>query len=262
MIKSSVRGLDVFYRQSGHGNPVLLISGLSGTSGFWEPNIAALEQSHTVICYDQRGTGKTTRPEQRYSVELLAEDLVGLMDALDLPTVSLVGHSTGGAIAQVVAALYPERVDRLVLYGSWRTLSPALKLGMDMRRKLLACGGIKTYQEMSPVYLYPPEFICQNWDQLASKFPARIVESPSPSILDARMQAVLDFEGAVYTDRIRAPTLVITAVDDILTPIYCARELAASIRGARLHTLSYGGHVASFCGPEEFNNAVVAFLEE
>lgn len=262
MIKSSIRGLDVFYEQSGQGSPVLLVSGLSGTSGFWDPNIAALEATYTVIRYDQRGTGKTTRPEQEYSVEELAEDVLGLLDALDIPKVSLIGHSTGGAIGQVVAALHPERVDRLVLYGSWRTLSPALKLGMDMRRKLLALGGIETYQAMSPVYLYPPEFICQNWDRLASKFPARIAESPSSSVLDARMQAVLNYDGTAYAARIRAPTLVLTAVDDILTPMYCARELAASIEGARLQSLSYGGHVASFCGPEEFNNAVTAFLKE
>lgn len=262
MIKSSIRGLDVFYQQSGHGSPVLLVSGLSGTSGFWEPNVAALESTHTVIRYDQRGTGKTTRPEQDYSVELLAEDVIGLLDALDIPKVTLIGHSTGGAIGQVVAALHPERVDKLVLYGSWRTLSPALKLGMEMRRKLLACGGIQTYQEMSPVYLYPPEYICQNWAQLESKFAARVAESPSSSVLDARMKAVLDYDGTSYADKIQAPTLVLTAVDDILTPIYCARELAASIKGARLQTLSYGGHVASFCGPEEFNNAVMAFLEE
>jgi len=82
------------------------------------------------------------------------------------------------------------------------------------------------------------------------------------TILDARMQAVIDFDGTPYMNKICAPTLVMVARDDILTPRFAADELHARIPGATLQVMDYGAHSFSQTTPERFNQAVFDFLKD
>ena len=125
---ATVEGSEFYYDIAGRGPPLLLVTGLAGISSYWDPNVAELGAHFTVIRYDHRGTGRSERSEQDYSIEGLTEDLVGLMDQIGIERASFVGHSTGGAIAQVLAAKFPQRVDRIVLYGSWSSLCEQMRL--------------------------------------------------------------------------------------------------------------------------------------
>jgi aminoacrylate hydrolase len=256
----AIADTDVYYEILGNGPPVVLISGLAGVASYWEPNIEDLARQFTVIRYDHRGTGRTSRPEQAYSIELLADDLIGLMDALGIARAVLVGHSTGGAIGQVVAARHPDRVDRLVLYGSWASLCPQMRLCMEVRRKVLKAEGAAGFHRSSPIFLYPPRYICEAWPVLERELEVNVATSPSPAIIDARIEAVVRFDGVPYLPAITAPTMVLVAEDDILTPPLAAAELAGAIVGARFETLAYGAHAVSYCEPAAFNRAVTAFL--
>jgi aminoacrylate hydrolase len=257
---ATVDGADFYYDIAGSGPPLLLATGLAGVASYWEPNIAALAKHFTVIRYDHRGTGRSVRSEQAYSVELLTEDLVGLLDVLHIEKASLLGHSTGGAIGQVLAARYPRRVDRLVLYASWATLCPQMRLCFDLRRMMLHSDGREGYHKASPVFLYPPRFVCDEWPRLERDLAAAIGGSTTETILEARIEAVVSFDGRAYLPEIKAPTLVLVAKDDVLTPPLCSEEIASSIPGATLQVLSYGGHAVSVCEPETFNQAVLSFL--
>lgn len=260
MAFATVADTTVYYEITGSGPPVLLVSGLAGVSSYWDPNVEELARHFTVIRYDHRGTGRTSRPEQPYSIELLADDLVGLMDALGLPKASLVGHSTGGAIGQVIAARHPQRIDRLVLYGTWATLCPQMRLCMDVRRRLLRAEGAAAFHRSSPLFLYPPRYICETWPRLERDLEANVATSPTPAIIEARIEAVVGFDGVPYLADIAADTLVLVAEDDILTPPVAASELATAIAGAKLETFPYGAHAVSWCEPEAFNAAVTTFL--
>ncbi|MCB8879502.1 alpha/beta fold hydrolase [Acidisoma cellulosilytica] len=255
-----VRGEEFHYEVSGSGPTLLLVTGLAGTASYWNPNIEALSQHYRVIRYDHRGTGASVRTEGAYSIEGLTEDLVGLLDALGEKRVLFLGHSTGGAIGQVLAARYPLMVERMVLYGSWATLCPQMALAMEMRLKLLKAYGPAMYHRASPVFLFPPRYLCEKWDEIEPALIRNAEQSTTASILEARVNAVTAFDGRAYLPEITCPTLVLVARDDNLTPLESAEELARGIEGAALQVLPYGAHAVSQCEPEIFNKAVMTFL--
>ncbi len=261
MAIASFDDTEIFYEIAGSGPPLILVSGLAGVASYWEPNFAALAEHYTVLRYDHRGTGRSTRSERDYSIELLTEDLVALMDAVGLEKGSLVGHSTGGAIGQVLASKHPERLERLVLYATWASLCPQMKMCMDVRQKVLQAEGPAAFHRSSPLFLYPPKYVCESWERIEGELSANVANSTTKTILNARIEAVTGFDGRPYLDGIKAPTLVLVADDDILTPPFAADELICGIKGSRLKTLAYGAHAVSYCEPLAFNEAVLTFLE-
>lgn len=248
---------EIHYEIIGQGPPLLLVSGLGGVASYWQPNIEALARHHTLVLYDHRGCGRSTRSEMAYSVELLADDLIKMMNVLALDRASLLGHSTGGAIGQVVAAIAPSRIDRLVLYASWAAMCPQMKQCMDLRQQALRLGGTTAYHRASPVFLYPPRYTCDHWTAIDAELTAAAEGTTSASILDARIDAIVGFDGTQYLPRITAPTAVVVAADDILTPPLASEVLVNGIKGAELRQLSYGAHAVSRVEPEVFNNTIL-----
>jgi aminoacrylate hydrolase len=258
---ASLPDADIYYETHGSGPPVMLIAGLGGAGTYWEPNIAALAQHHTVILHDHRGTGRSSRPETPYSVELLCDDMTALMDIIGIGRAALIGHSTGGAMAQIFAARAPARVERLLLYASWARLCPQMALCLKTRQQILRLGGTLAYHRASQIFLYPPRFVRDAWPRLEQEIAAAERGSTTLSILDARLEAIMAFDGTPYLDAIAAPTTVLVAADDILTPPYASEALAAGIRGARLHVLPYGAHALSRCEPDIFNRFALSSLQ-
>lgn len=160
----------------------------------------------------------------------------------------------------MLAARHPGRIERLVLYGTWATLCPQMQLCMEVRRKLLRAEGAAAFHRSSPLFLYPPRYVCETWSHLERHLEANVATSPTPSIIEARIDAVVNFDGVPYLPAISAETLVLVAEDDILTPPVAAAELVSAIAGAKLETFAYGAHAVSWCEPQAFNAAVTTFL--
>ncbi len=257
---ASVGDEDFYYEIAGSGPALLLVTGLAGVASYWDINMPALTRHFTVIRYDHRGTGQSVRTEGAYSIEALTDDLVGLLDALGLEQVMLLGHSTGGAIGQVLAARHPARVERMVLYASWASLCPQMALCMELRLQLLRAYGPEAYHRASPVFLYPPRHVCDAWPQLEETLVSATENSTTAPILEARVHAVTSFDGLPYLADITCPTLVLVARDDILTPPASSEVLAQHIPNATLQLLPYGAHAVSQCDPETFQTALISFL--
>ena len=113
--------------QEGHGQTLLLISGLSGTAGFWNDIASTFARSFRVIRFDQRGIGGSTRGDAECTIDRLAEDCLAVLDAAGIHRAVVLGHSTGGCIGQALARQAPDRLDGLILSGSW--LRPSLYMG-------------------------------------------------------------------------------------------------------------------------------------
>src|SRR5512142_2085604 len=114
MPKVAVAGGEIYYEETGQGHPLILVSGLNGVGRYWQPQLAAFSARYRVITYDQRGTGQSDRLQREFSIDAMAAELVGLMDALSIERAHLVGLSTGGAIGQTLAIEHPARLARLV----------------------------------------------------------------------------------------------------------------------------------------------------
>ncbi|HZN93203.1 MAG TPA: alpha/beta hydrolase, partial [Myxococcales bacterium] len=125
----AANGIRIHYEDEGEGPPVVLVSGLSYGSWTWRWVAPLLTPAHRVIRLDNRGVDGTDKPLGPYTTAVMAQDILGLMDALQLPPCALVGLSLGGFIAQEAALARPDRVERLVLmatnFGGSKAIPPA-----------------------------------------------------------------------------------------------------------------------------------------
>jgi aminoacrylate hydrolase len=262
MPKLSIGDAELYYEQKGDGPPLLLLPGLGGIGAFWAPQVAEFARDFRVIIHDHRGTGQSSRSRIAYSVDQMAEDVLRLMDALKIEAAHFVGHSTGGAIGQTIAQDRPERIKRLVLSATWAGPDGFFRRSFETRKEILRSCGIGSYWRASALQLRPPFWISNNEAALREDETKTLADPPDAEILQSRIDAIIRFDRRARLGAITAPTLVIVAQDDMVTPLYLSEELAAKIPNARLTVLRYGGHFVPVVEPAPFNEAVGAFLRE
>jgi len=260
MPRLSIGDAEIFYESHGDGPPLLLVPGLGGMGAFWANQVAALKSDLRVIVHDHRGTGQSTRSRIAYSVDQMADDVLRLMDGLKIDAAHLVGHSTGGAIGQTIAQDRPERIKRLVLSATWAGADGFFRRSFETRKELLRTSGAGSYWRASALMLRPPRWISENEAALLEEEKKTLADPPDPEILTSRIDAIIRFDRRAGLGRITAPTLVICAQDDMVTPLYMSQELALKIAGATLAVLTYGGHFAPLVMPTAYNKAVGEFL--
>jgi aminoacrylate hydrolase len=200
-----VDGGSIVYDVAGKGDAVVLISGLGGTADFWTKNVEMLRKHHCVISYDHRGVARSTgRPP--YSIAQWADDLLAILDRAKIARAHLVGHSTGGVIAQHFALSAPERVASLVLSGTWWTPDRRFLELFQLRKAVLLTQGGEAYRRFGEI--------------LASAQPLQAGMTPSfdAEVTVARLDALIEFTG-IDTSRIAAPVLVLASRDDYIIPI-------------------------------------------
>lgn len=224
---------------------VLFITGLGGKAGFWARQVAHLEGRFDCLTFDLKA---------RSTVEALARDALAILDARGVDRCHIVGHSTGGAIAQVLAAEHPRRVERLVLSGTWSSPSAPFLALFGLRKRVLAELGPEAGALLGALFAWPNDWLEQHPDLLAAS------DAAATQGLLARLDAILAFDGGARLSRIQAPTLVVAAQDDHLVPVEHSRRIAAGIAGSRLHVLPYGGHFPQATASAQYNQVLMEFL--
>jgi len=262
MPKARIDGIEIYYEVHGSGPPVILVAGLGGEGSYWQPQIGPLSQHFQVIVHDHRGTGQSTASDAKISVERMANDVVGLMDALGIENAHLVGHSTGGAIAQVMGIEHPRRLRSLVIYASWVNSDPFMRRVMEARKALALHVGAAAYIRATPVFLYPDWWINAHHKSLDAAVAKSVRTFPAPQVMANRIDAILAFDRSSELAKITAPTVVLCAEDDFLTPVYASQDLAARIPGARLIVARKGGHAYSQTMSVEFNQRIIDHILE
>jgi aminoacrylate hydrolase len=254
-------GARLRYEVAGEGPPLLLVSGLGGTLDFWAPMVPALSVRHRVVLHDHRGTGQSEKTVGAYSVEGMARDVIDLMDHLGIARADLVGHSTGGAIGQVMGIDHPDRLGRLVISQSWASADDYFRLLFETRLKAFEIGGAGFYAALTHLFGYPPAFLARSKALVDAAIRNAGMAGDPPQILPARIRALLAFDRRADLSRITSPTLVIGVRDDLITPFAASEELAAAIPGARLLAFDTGGHFFPRVEPERFVAAVTGFWD-
>ena len=119
-----VNGIKLCYDVHGNRDPVILLHGYSDRKEHWRAQVGDLSKYFKVIRLDNRGAGKSDRPDGEYSMEVYASDVAGLIENLGLGRAHIIGHSMGGMIAQNFAILYPNKVNKLILLNTFPGLKP------------------------------------------------------------------------------------------------------------------------------------------
>ncbi len=252
-------GAELYWEREGAGPALVLGAGLGGAGSWWDPNRAALAEHFTVITFDQRGTGRSSRVPVA-SIEQMAADVVAVLDAAGLETAHYLGHSTGGAIGVAAALDHPGRLRSLMLYASTTHGDAYRRRVFALRERLLAALGAEAYAQYSSLLLYPPYWINANAERLAAMEKQAAGALGQPAVQASRLAAILEFDRRAELGRIRIPTLVLCTDDDILTPRYFSEEYARLIPGAHSRWEPRGGHALSRTEPETFNRIALEFF--
>ena len=256
----SIGDAELYYEDTGRGEPLLLVPGLSGRGSFWAGQVPDFARDFRVVVHDHRGTARSTHSRIRYSVEQMADDVVRLMDALGIEAAHLVGHSTGGAIGQVLALEHPRRLRSLVLSATWAGPDPYFQRLFESRKGVLLSQGVEAYVRASALFMTPPAWISANDALLTEQHKAALAEAAPVEVTASRIDAILRHDRRARLGDIRVPTLVVVAQDDIITPRFYSDELASRVPGAKLVVLDTGGHGAPGICAGAYNAAVGAFL--
>ena len=262
-------GARIHYLHSGSGRPMLLIHGLVGSSRNWRNNMDALAQHASVYAIDLVNMGKSQRVVAvDPGLRAAAHRIVAVMNALELPEADVVAHSHGGAIALMVAALYPERVRRLILFAP---ANPYSRSGDPIVRTYSTpWGGLLA--RMLPYF--PARIqrralgeIYGGADCVVDRCLHEIVQGlRNPVTLRhvlrtvhcwfserAKLKAVLG--------RVRIPTLLVWGDRDYTVTLSSAAKLKRKLRNAELIVLSGGGHAIFEEKPVQANRIVLEWLE-
>ncbi len=250
----------LYYERQGIGFPVLFISGLGGAAAFWNDQVAAFAKKFDVITHDHRGIGQSDPSRSGYTVDRMAADVVALMDALEIERAHVVGHSTGGAIAQTLAVEHPKRLASVVLSASWTKPDAYFRRLFNLRKDILLRLGPSAYVQANTLYLYPSWWVAKNNEKLRQAEAQNLAVFPAAEIAASRIDAVLAFDRTEKLGQVKTPTLVVGAEDDIVCPSYFSEELARLIPGAEIKIFPRGGHCFTQVRAREFNQAVMPFL--
>ena len=215
-----------------------------------------------VISFDNRGTGRSDKPPGGYEFANMANDVLGLMDTLRLQRVHLLGFSMGGAIAQEFAIRHPDRLDRLILFGTFCGGIWAEPASYSVFRRLLAADDQSPEEAARQAWpvTYSPEYLATHADTVEQQM-RRELEHPTPTFVAQRqMEALRQFDSYRDLPNIRAPTLVATGADDVLVKPRNSQILASRIPNSRLELLADLGHRAIWEAPEEIADLVGDFL--
>src|SRR3954471_23111699 len=256
-------GVRLNVKETGTGDPVLLIMGTSGSLGLWAAAEGPLAERHRVVCFDNRGIGASERGDGEITMASLAGDTAALLDALGIERAHVIGWSLGSAVAQELALLAPEKVGALVLYATWarmdnfqRAVLTALRVPWDVRDMEAAFTALGI--AFSPEALNAPEFE-QMMEQMAPLFPQ--TEGQIAATVE-QWDADEAHDTLDRLDGITAPTLVIAGEQDLLTPPWQCKAVADAISGAEYELFTGPGssHGLMVERPEEFNRVVAEFL--
>ena len=240
--------------------PVVMMAHAMGTSHrLWDPQVPALADRYRLLRYDWRGHGDTDAPPGPYHLDQFVEDAVALMDALGLERVHWVGISTGGMIGQGLGIHHPERVASLTLCNTTSWATPWYREWVRERQAVVREGGMDPVWEMTKRLWFTDAFVHAEGPGYHAVREA-FVRTPVTGYLGGT-SAVADLAWRPHLHRVRAPTRIIAAGDDSVTPVDHAEAIRDRIRGSTLHIIAGQRHFSNVERSEEFNALLRAGLD-
>ena len=254
-----INGVDLAYRFDGpeHAPVVMLSNSLMSNWDMWDWNVPALADRYRVLRYDTRGHGRSGITPAPYSIELLADDAAGLLDALGIQAVHFVGLSMGGMIGQQLGARYPHKVLSLSLCDTASEMPPrslwAERLAIAEQQGVagLVDGTIKRW--------FTAPFIERSPTDIA-KVRAFILSTDAQGYIGCA-SAVRDMAQTTLLLKIKPPTLILTGRQDPACTVEQATVLHRMIDGSQFEILEDAAHLANIEQPEAFNRSLRAFID-
>lgn len=250
------------FGRSNRGTPTIVLSaGLGGSHHFWKPQIEALQKSFRLISYDHRGTGVNAEPlPENYSVDQMANDVLGIIDAEGIESIHFIGHALGALVGLEFARKNPDRIKSLICVNGWITISKHTRRCFDTRCELLLASGVEAYVKAQPIFLYPAAWLEAHAEEIEREEKAGILNFQGIDNLLRRINALLKFDANEWLHDLCCPLLVAASRDDVLVPWTCSKKLADVVENSTLWITQEGGHGFTAVDPNPFNERVADFI--
>lgn len=257
-------GINLYYQQQGSGEPLLLIMGITATGSVWEKHVEYWQKNFTCITVDNRGVGLSDQPEGPYTTAQMADDCAGLLDALNLSKVRVVGCSMGSTIAQQLAIRHPEKIVSMVLMCPWANCDNKARATFQ---HMVNCKIAFTPEAFS-LFIQLLIYSKSSWDndtvfaEMAANRRLAATELQAQSIhgLSGQAAACIQHDVLQLLPQIKQPVLVIGGKEDIFTPVWMASAVASAIPNAELHLYDACGHAFHWEQITDFNERINRWL--
>jgi pimeloyl-ACP methyl ester carboxylesterase len=260
-------GIKIFYKQNGAGKNLVLVIGLTGTTDAWYFNMPELSRHFHILTLDNRGAGKSDKPDQEYSATVFAQDLKAVLDAAGINKTVLLSLSMGGLIAQEFYHLYPGYVEALILGCTGVGLGDPdyIKPEQEVLDILYEERKAETLYQLAGKWVdifYHPQYgkdrqkiIKVQYDILNN--PAHQPEYAYKRQLEACTVKVFN---SPRLKNIKVPTLIIHGDADKIWPLENARYLAKHIPNSKLEIIPNSAHMFFIEKKEIFHRLVIDFI--
>ena len=259
--KARIGNYEIHYVDVGQGVPVVLIHGLAGDYSAWSSQIQLLRDHFRVIAFDNRGAGKSTQVDESISTQDLAKDALGLMDFLNISSAHIVGRSMGGAIAQHMALMSPERIKSLVLCASFAVLDPlGRRVLLNMREALEWRMNWADHARHSVQNFVSAEFF-NSKQQEVKKIEALIGgETRLPACYIRQNEACQNHDTSSQLALIKQPTLIMAGKNDPICSLTATDILSQGIVDSETILFDNSSHFFLMEQPDKFNQSLKGWL--
>ncbi len=255
----NVNGVETAYRFDGpaKGRVVLLSNSLMSNYDMWDPTVPALSDRYRVLRYDTRGHGRTSTTPGPYSISMLADDAVALLDVLDIHAAHVVGLSMGGMVCQQLGARYSGKVLSLALCDTASEMPP--RSMWEDRLETARKQGIAGLAEGTIKRWFTEPFIRRAQGDIEKV--RRMILGTGVEGYVACASAVRDMAQTTMLLRISKPTLIMTGRYDPACTVEQSIVLHRVIEGSQLMILEAAAHLSNIEQPAAFNRALRTFLD-
>lgn len=260
-----VNGINLYYEIYGEGEPVVFVAGLAADYSIWGTVVSEFSKKYQVIVFDNRGIGRSDCPDCLYSIETMADDVIGLVKELRLSKAHFIGSSMGGAIVQQIAYKYPESARSIVIENSTYKFR-SLRLSTIGESTLSLMEKNAYSEEVFKVilhFVYSEKFLGRNG--VLEGITKMVFQNPypiTPAGYRGQFNACVTFDSSAWLNRICNPSLVIASDKDLLVDPLESKEIASRIANSEYYCFKDVGHLPHIERPEEFCNVVFKFIEK
>jgi 3-oxoadipate enol-lactonase len=255
------KGIDIACQTDGPDDAPVLILGhtLATSREMWRAQIAHFSPRYRVISFDMRGHGESAAPDFPYSLEMLADDVVAVMDGIGVERpATYIGISIGGMIGQALGLRHPKRFNGLILCSTAARTPPEAKPALDQRIEAVKRDGLGAQVQPTLERWLSAEFRAK--DPETTKWVADIIRGTPAAGMIGCLHAIKALDYLEQLKQITLPTLIIAGEKDPGTPVAAMQAIRERIAGSKLEIIPHCLHQTPIEAPDTFNKLVAQFL--
>jgi 3-oxoadipate enol-lactonase len=258
-MKTKSNGINIDYTIDGQGPWVVMSHSLACDRSMWEEQAQRLKTRYRVLRFDTRGHGGSDAPEGAYTLDMLSEDLLGLLDELSVTDPHFIGLSMGGMIGMTFALKHPKRFRSLVLCDTSSRIPSEAGPIWEGRIKVAAEQGMEPLVEPTLQRWFTEPFYKSNKPMMARV--GKMIRDTKPAGYIGCCKAIPKIDVTARLGAITCPVQVIVGEQDVGTPVAMSQSIHEAIRGSELVVIPSASHLSNLEQPAAFNRAVAGFLD-